>query len=316
MTNNQIRYIIETAQAGSINMAARNLFISQSALSNAIMSVEDEFNNKIFNRTSKGVTLTSFGKLFVAYITPINRQLMQLYAMRNANGSTAPLSFTVISNGFFYISDIIAALERRYRSSGINLAILEDYGGNMLEMIHNNSADLGVVRLWSCYRNNNLEQFSTMSLLYRPIAMLQIGVNISENNPLYGYEGQNITPDLLRNYPMILHESLHNGPYADILSRLGLPVPRNRFIVDSRATMYELLDVTNGYVLDSRNLESGAGPYETKHNRRWRFLPLENCTIYSEIGWLIDESTSISQVAKNFVSMLSNYLLRDITQMD
>ena len=24
-------------------------------------------------------------------------------------------------------------------------------------------------------------------------------------------------PDLLRNYPMILHESLHNGPYADIL---------------------------------------------------------------------------------------------------
>ena len=84
MTNNQIRYIIETAQAGSINMAARNLFISQSALSNAIMSVEGEFNNKIFNRTSKGVTLTSFGKLFIAYITPINRQLMQLYAMRNA----------------------------------------------------------------------------------------------------------------------------------------------------------------------------------------------------------------------------------------
>ena len=134
-------------------------------------------------------------------------------------------------------------------------------------LIHNNSADLGVVRLWSCYRNNNLEQFSTMRLLYRPIAMLQIGVNISKNNPLYGYKGQSITPDILKDYPMILHESLHNGPYADILSRLGFPVPHNRFVVDSRATMYELLDVTNGYVLDSRNLESGAGSYETNQQR-------------------------------------------------
>ena len=61
MTNNQIKYMIEIAKTGSINQAAKNLFISQSALSNAISSVENEFNRRIFYRTSKGVSLTSFG---------------------------------------------------------------------------------------------------------------------------------------------------------------------------------------------------------------------------------------------------------------
>ena len=83
MTNNQIKYMIEVAETGSVNQAARNLYISQSALSNAIMSVEQEFGRKIFNRSSRGMTLTPFGKLFIAYITPIHQQLTQLYAMRN-----------------------------------------------------------------------------------------------------------------------------------------------------------------------------------------------------------------------------------------
>ena len=32
MTNNQIKYMIEVAETGSVNQAARNLYISQSAL--------------------------------------------------------------------------------------------------------------------------------------------------------------------------------------------------------------------------------------------------------------------------------------------
>ena len=61
MTNNQIQYMIEVARTGSVNQAARNLFISQSALSNAIRSVEQEFGRKIFHRSSRGVTLTIVG---------------------------------------------------------------------------------------------------------------------------------------------------------------------------------------------------------------------------------------------------------------
>ena len=39
MTLNQIKYVIEVANAGSINKAASNLFISQSVLSASISSL-------------------------------------------------------------------------------------------------------------------------------------------------------------------------------------------------------------------------------------------------------------------------------------
>ncbi|MDD3164341.1 MAG: LysR family transcriptional regulator [Oscillospiraceae bacterium] len=313
MTNNQIKYMIEVAQTGSVNQAARNLFLSQSALSNAIMSVEEEFGHKIFNRSNKGVTLTSFGKLFIAYITPINRQLNQLYSMRgNASAVNLP-TFTVISNGFYYLSDIAAALGRRYQATGIRISLMEDYGGNMFEAISNHTASLGVVRLWSCYRNTSLEQYAAMRLLYHPVAVMHVGVDVSDKNPLYRYEGKDILPEQLTPYPMILHESLDCGPYSDILYRLNLPAPRTRFVVDSRAAMYELLDTTDGYVLNSRNLNASKTPYVDSHNHRWRFIPFRECAVESEIGWLLPENEVLSQVGKEFVSMLNDCLLHDIT---
>ena len=71
MTNNQIHYMVEIAKAGSVNQAARNLFISQSSLSGAIQSVEAEFGRKIFARSVKGMALTPFGRQFIAYIIGI-----------------------------------------------------------------------------------------------------------------------------------------------------------------------------------------------------------------------------------------------------
>ena len=163
MTNNQIKYMIEVAQTGSVNQAARNLFISQSALSNAIMSVEQEFGRKIFNRSSHGMTLTAFGKLFIAYITPIHQQLTQLYAMRSSSAGGNTPSLSIISNGFYYISDIVAAMGQSHQASGLRISLQEDYGGNVSDVIANGMADLGVVRLWNCYRERNQLSCPTLS---------------------------------------------------------------------------------------------------------------------------------------------------------
>ena len=312
MTNNQIKYMIEVAQAGSVNQAARNLFISQSALSNAIMSVEQEFGRKIFNRSARGVTLTSFGKLFIAYITPIHQQLSQLYAMRNLDtGGNLP-TLHIISNGFYYISDIVAALGNRYAAGGLRVSIQEDYGGNMLETIANRTADLGVVRLWSCYRESSLEHYSNMKIVYHPICELQVGVDISERNPLYNTAGESVSPEELKEFPQILHESLDCGPCADIFYRLQLLPGSVRYVVDSRAALYELLDATDGYVLNSRKPSMNGNSRSDIRNHKWRFIPLRDCAIRSEIGWLMRENSVMTQEAKEFIRLLKDYLIRDI----
>ena len=316
MTNNQIKYMIEVAQTGSVNQAARNLFISQSALSNAIMSVEQEFGRKIFNRSSHGMTLTAFGKLFIAYITPIHQQLTQLYAMRSsaAGGSTPSLS--IISNGFYYISDIVAAMGRQYGASGLRISLQEDYGGNVTDVIASGMADLGVVRLWSCYRERNLESFAGAKLIYHPVAELQVGVDVSRRSPLYELAGDDIAPEELADYPQIMHESLDFGPYADILSKLRLPSGSVRYVTDSRAAMYELLDATPGYVLNSRKFPVNGRSRADTRNHEWRFIPLRDCPIHSEIGWLAREGQILSPEGREFVRLLRDYLVLDIVLTD
>ncbi|MCI9056528.1 MAG: LysR family transcriptional regulator [Oscillospiraceae bacterium] len=312
MTNNQIQYMIEVARTGSVNQAARNLFISQSALSNAIRSVEQEFGRKIFHRSSRGVTLTPFGKLFIAYITPISHQLEQLYAMRNTDVNSQIPSLSIISNGFYYITDLLAALGERYSSNGLRVFLQEEYSGNFLEPICNRAVDLGIVRIWSCYRSYNLEEFSNKKLVYHPICELQIGVDLGEKNPLYNHPEPSIAPEMLAGYPQILHESLDHGPYSDIMGRLNLPVSSVRYVVDSRATIYELLDKTGGYVLNSRKISLDGQPRLELRHHQWRFFPLKDCSVRSEIGYLTRENTVLTPEASTFIQMLKDYLLRDI----
>lgn len=307
MTNNQIRYMIEVAKTGSVNQAARNLFISQSSLSNAIQSVETEFGRKIFSRSTRGMTLTPFGRQFIAYITPIERQLRQLYAMRNTTALTSQTTLSVISNGFYYLSDIAETMGRRHREGGLHLSLREEYSGNVTDAVVSGDADIAVVRIWSCYRDQLLERFLSANLLYHPVCEMQLGVDVGPQNPFYNSQEEDILPEQLAGYPQIMDESLDCGPYADIFPRIGLPVERTRYIVNSRAATYEILNKTDGYVLNSRRVQKTGkinfGAYE------WRFLLFRNCEISSEIGWVSRESSVLSAEAREFVRLLQDQLL-------
>ena len=52
MTLQQLRYVVTVAEKGTLSDAAKELFISQPALTKAIRELEDEMNISIFNRTN------------------------------------------------------------------------------------------------------------------------------------------------------------------------------------------------------------------------------------------------------------------------
>ena len=64
MTNlNLYRFFCCVAEEKNISKASEKLFVSQPAVSFAIRELETELNQQLFIRKSKGVELTSFGKL-------------------------------------------------------------------------------------------------------------------------------------------------------------------------------------------------------------------------------------------------------------
>lgn len=74
MTLQQLRYIIEIAQSGSISLAAQRLFITQPSLSKSVADLEKEMGITIFYRGSRGVMLSPDGVKFLAYARQVVEQ--------------------------------------------------------------------------------------------------------------------------------------------------------------------------------------------------------------------------------------------------
>lgn len=56
------------AKKASFSQAARELYMTQPAVSQAIMQLEKELDTRLFNRTPKGVTLTNEGSILFEYV--------------------------------------------------------------------------------------------------------------------------------------------------------------------------------------------------------------------------------------------------------
>lgn len=62
------RVFKEVAEEGSVSAAAKNLYISQSAVSQTIKQLEEQLDVRLFTRGTRGVTLTSEGTILYDYV--------------------------------------------------------------------------------------------------------------------------------------------------------------------------------------------------------------------------------------------------------
>lgn len=308
MTVTQFKYVIEVSKAGSINRAANNLFVSQSALSTAIKNLEKELDRQIFSRTNKGVELTPFGREFVHCITPINMQLDQLYKMVSNPSTSYSMSLSIASASYFFISSIVADIYNKYRSVGIKIESYEGSINEIINFVHSQIVEVGIIRRWSCYRNANEKQLNSLKLRLYPIASLKIGVTVGPNSPLFHLESNYVSREMLGEYPAVMYHYLNDGPYSDIYERLQIPASSNRIVSLSRAMIYEILGRTDAYYLDSlyskdpSEIRTKGVPYPQ------RTLLLSDCEIKSEIGWLVEENHILSPIASKFIEMLTEYI--------
>jgi len=67
MTFQQLQYLLSVNRNGSLSLAAKELFITQSAVSNTLAALEKELNCRIFTRSAYGLTLTPEGEQIVSY---------------------------------------------------------------------------------------------------------------------------------------------------------------------------------------------------------------------------------------------------------
>lgn len=75
-----LRYFMETANVGSISKAADSLFMKRSNLSTCLSKLEEAVGTSLFERNTKGVSLTTNGKLFYDWVESVSSSYRELQA--------------------------------------------------------------------------------------------------------------------------------------------------------------------------------------------------------------------------------------------
>jgi len=109
----ELEAVLAIARCGSFRAAALDLGLSATAISNAVGKLERELSVRLFNRTTRSVSLTHAGRIFVAQIKPALEDIQK--AMNTARSQQDTPSGTLRINAFATAArEIMAPLVLNY----------------------------------------------------------------------------------------------------------------------------------------------------------------------------------------------------------
>ncbi|MDQ0412836.1 LysR family transcriptional regulator [Mesobacillus stamsii] len=148
MDTRQLAYFVQVAKDNSFTVAAKNLHLSQPALSKMIKKLEEELGVQLFDRSEHKMALTDVGeKLFEEG----QKLLLEMDSITEAIQDTKNLRTGNVSVGIppvigtSYFPPLIANFRKKY--PGINLSIIENGAVTVYEMVEKGFVDLGLVIL-------------------------------------------------------------------------------------------------------------------------------------------------------------------------
>jgi len=142
------RVFCEVAKSGNVTKAAEKLFVSQSAVSQAIKQLEDKLDGKLFDRSVRGVKLTPEGEILFSYasnaVSLIENAQEKLSSMKNLKEGTIKIaaSDTICS---VLLIHLLKEFNAGYPD--IHISVLDSSTKQSMELIKNGSVDLSFVTL-------------------------------------------------------------------------------------------------------------------------------------------------------------------------
>ena len=154
------RVFKEVAETGNISLAAKNLYISQSAVSQSIKQLETALQARLFARSPRGVSLTWEGQMLYQYV----RSALGLLATGEDKLSQAQqlllgtltigASDTVTS---FFLTPYLETFHHQH--PGIRLKIVSGRSAKVLSMLKSGAVDIAFasspsdssLATWSCF---------------------------------------------------------------------------------------------------------------------------------------------------------------------
>ncbi len=183
MTLQQLKYVLEVANRGSMNEAAKRLFISQPSLSNAIKDLEKELGITIFERTNKGIFLSKEGAEFLGYARQVIEQA-ELLEGRYLNAKPSPQHFSVSAQHYAFAVNAFVKLVNDHGKDEYELALRETKTHEIIQDVKSQRSEIGILYLNEFNSNVINRLLKDANLKFTSLFTAKPHIFISVKNPL------------------------------------------------------------------------------------------------------------------------------------
>ena len=217
-----IEQFIAVVDAGSIRGAARQLNMSQPALTRALQQLEEELGVQLVDRSGRGVTPTAAGSAFLSRARVAEAELRKAFedARKAVDDGTRLLALGLSPVGAsLLLPELAITLQRQHPKTRIR--ILETTPSALLSLVRDEVMDLAVTQRTRIHLDAGLD--------YRPLAEIQMRIAVRPGHPLLGKLNKQGTHNLENIVGASwLYMTAHDSS-DDIVSRSflasGLPIP-------------------------------------------------------------------------------------------
>lgn len=146
MLNNNLHIFITAAQTGSLTEAAKKLYVSQPAISQAIKKLEDELNVKLFIRSKRSkLILTDVGKEILVLANQMydleNRLYQTAYEENHIMGGVVRVASVPLATALI-LSRVLPVFKKQFPD--VKIELFESDPLNVKNMVLDYKADIGI----------------------------------------------------------------------------------------------------------------------------------------------------------------------------
>lgn len=252
MTLQQLKYVVTVADKGSINDAAKSLFIAQPSLSTAVRELEGELGRTLFVRTSRGIALTADGAEFLGYARQVLQQT-DLLEEKYLSGKPARQRFRVSAQHYAFTASAFVELVREFGGSEYEFTLRETGTLEVIEDVKLLRSELGVIYL-SGYNEAVIGRLLQESAIgFHPLLTVRPHVFLARGHPLAGRTS--VSLDELEAYPCLTMEQGPDSSFYFAEEILAARSVRKSIRVSDRAALVNFMIGLNAY-----NIATGIYP--------------------------------------------------------
>ena len=288
MDFDQLVTFLEVVKLGNFSRAGQKVLRSQSAVSAQIRQIEEEYGERLLDRSGKVVRLTPAGEVFFEYV---QRMLTLFSESKRAVADQGQQPRGVLAIGaneatcLYVLPDVFAKYSKLYPD--VQISIYRNFSRKILERVHDGSIDVGVVTM----------PVKSPGLKVRSIFRDRLMLMVDAKNPLAKMKSVSVAvaaeqPQLYpkTGYTRQILDKLFR-PYQSQL-RIRMELPSVGMIKSFVAAGLGVSLISSRYVVD----EVRAGTV--------KLVELEHEDLWRELGVVYQSNRTLPRSAKTFVDLI------------